>query len=192
MPRTMRIKTATLFISFLKGSCSDFTTDTLAIIKDRLRLPHPSRAFREWMGDLTSSETRKRSLVLNRFVRNLEAFVDDGKRLAQLLLVDAQRRIRIESIPAHQRVKPLLAEEAPKRAHFVGRAVKRSHWLTRLAAANKLYDAEQTDRPHRSDRGMFSLQLSPQLFHDRSHLLRVGDQIVLFINANRGQRRRAS
>src|SRR6202790_490101 len=108
MPRTMRIKTATLFISFLKGSCSDFTTDTLAIIKDRFRLPHPSRAFRERMGNWTSWEIRKRSLVLNRFVRNLEPFVDDGNRLAQLLLVDAQRRICIERVPAHQRVESLL------------------------------------------------------------------------------------
>ena len=50
-------------------------------------------------------------LVLYGFVRNLEAFVDDGEGFAQLLFVDAERRIGEERVPAHQRVEALLAEE---------------------------------------------------------------------------------
>src|ERR1700740_430393 len=102
------------------------------------RSVHPSRA------------TRDSQLVANSPISNLQPAIDDGKRLAQLLFVDAQRRIGEEGIPADKGVETLLAEEAPKRRHLVRGAIERSHGLFRLAAAHQFDDAEQSDGAHRA------------------------------------------
>jgi hypothetical protein len=67
----------------------------------------------------TSCGERNESLVFHRFVRDLQPLVDDGKRLPQLLLVNAQWRIRIEGVPANQRVEPLFAEETSQSRHLL-------------------------------------------------------------------------
>src|SRR5580658_664270 len=131
-------------------------------------------------------------LVRNSLISNKQPAIDDLKRLAQLLLVDAQRRVGEESVPAHERVQPLLAEEAAKRSHLLRRTVERSHRLPRLAVANQFDDAEQSNRAHGAHRRMLGLQLRTELFQHRAHLLRVVDQTIFFIHANRSQRRGAS
>src|SRR6267154_2153220 len=99
-------------------------------------------------------------------ISNSESSVDDGKRLAQLLLVDAERRVGKEGVPADEGVEPLLAEEAAKRRHLLGGAVEGSHRLASLAVANEFDDAEQSDRAHRAHRRMLRLQVFAQRFHD--------------------------
>src|ERR1700678_1028682 len=69
------------------------------------------------------------ALVLHRFVRDIEALVDDGEGFAQLLFIDAEWRVRIESVPAHQRVEALLAEKAAQSGHLFGCAVEWRHGL---------------------------------------------------------------
>ena len=116
--------------------------------------------------------TRYLVLIDHSLIRNLESSIDNLKRLAQLLLIDAQRRVSEESIPAHEGVEALLTEEAAERGHFVRGAVERSQGLARFAIANQFDDAEQSNRAHRADGGMLRLQIFAQRFHDRAHLLR--------------------
>src|SRR5271157_5736935 len=96
-------------------------------------------------------------LLFHRLIRNLKPSVDDRKRLSQLLLVDAQRRIGVEGIPANQCIEPVLSEELAERYHFIRSAVERRHWLPRLAVADQLEDAEQPNRPHRAHRPVLRL-----------------------------------
>src|SRR6266849_3308201 len=58
-------------------------------------------------------------LVLHRPISDLQPLVDNRKRLPQLLLVDAKGWICVESIPPHQGIKPILAEELPQRDHLL-------------------------------------------------------------------------
>src|SRR5258706_9175569 len=75
-------------------------------------------------------------LVLYRLVGDLKTTVNNREGLTQLLFIDAQRRIRIERVPADQRVKPIFAEELTECRHFLRRAVEGRHGLPCLAAAN--------------------------------------------------------
>src|ERR1700732_5646849 len=77
-------------------------------------------------------------------IRNLQPPINNRKRLPQLLLVDAQRRIGVEGIPANQGIEPVLPEKLPQRDHLVRSPVKRSHRLPCLAVPNQLEDAEQS------------------------------------------------
>src|SRR5436853_3586972 len=124
------------------------------------------------------------SLVLYGAIGNLQALVDDGKSFAQLLLVNAQGRIGIESIPAHKCVETLLAEEPAEGGHFFRGAIERRHRLPCLAAANQFEDAEQSNGAHRSHRRMLGLHLGSKLFHDYAHSLRILDETILFIDTN--------
>src|ERR1700722_9964718 len=92
-----------------------------------------------------------KDLILNSFVRNLKALVDNRKRLAQLLIVNAERRVSEESVPADESIETLLAEETPQSSHLFRSSVERSHGLACLAAANEFEDAEQSDRSHGPD-----------------------------------------
>jgi hypothetical protein len=58
-------------------------------------------------------------LVGHGTIGNLQPFVNNRERLAQLLLVNAKRRIRIERVPAHQRIKTVLAEEFSECSHLL-------------------------------------------------------------------------
>ena len=58
-------------------------------------------------------------LILHGPVRDFQALINNREGFAQLFLVNAQRRIGIERIPAHQRVESLLAEELPQRCHLI-------------------------------------------------------------------------
>src|SRR5208282_2490884 len=98
-----------------------------------------------------------RKLVLHRTVRNLQPLVDDRKCLAQLRLVDAQRRISEESIPANEGIEPVLSEELAERNHFIGRAIERRHGLPCLTIPDQLDDAEQPDRTYCAHRPVFRL-----------------------------------
>src|SRR5579864_7791953 len=69
--------------------------------KENSGAPPCSRLLREG-GEFNSIRPRRaQNLVLHCLVGDLEAFIDDGKSLPQLLLVDAKRRVRIERVPAH-------------------------------------------------------------------------------------------
>ena len=59
------------------------------------------------------------SLILHGPITDLQTLINNREGFAQLFLVNAQRRIGIERIPAHQRVESLLAEELPQRCHLV-------------------------------------------------------------------------
>jgi hypothetical protein len=126
-------------------------------------------------------------LVDDGFVGNLQAAVDDAEGFAQLLLVNAERRIGVEAVPAHERVEAVLAEEAAEGGHLVGGAVEGRHRLARLAAANQFEDSEQADRPDFADGRVLVLQFLAELLHERTHLARILDQVVFFIDANGGE-----
>src|SRR5205807_1507956 len=84
-------------------------------------------------------------LILYGFVGDLQTFINDREGFAQLIFVNTQRRIGIKSVPAHDRIEALFAEEFSKRDHFIGRTVKRCHRLASAAAADQFDDAEQSD-----------------------------------------------
>src|SRR5208283_5074358 len=106
-------------------------------------------------------------------IRNLEPPVDDGKRLAQLRLVDAERRVGEEGVPADEGVEALLAEEAAEGGHLLRGAVEGSQGLAGLAIANQLDDAEQSDGAHRADGWMLGLQFGEKLLQHSAHFFGV-------------------
>src|SRR5262245_20512555 len=61
---------------------------------------------------------KRRILRANGPVGCGQPLVDDRKRFGELRLRDAQRRIREEAIPSHERVEALFAEELAERLHF--------------------------------------------------------------------------
>src|ERR1700739_456069 len=98
-------------------------------------------------------------------VGDLQALVDNGKRLAQLLLVDAERGVRVEGVPPDQCIKPVFAEEFSEGSHFFGGSVERRHRLLCFPIANEFYDPEETDRPHRANRRVLGLQFRAELLY---------------------------
>src|SRR5713101_6509796 len=70
--------------------------------------------------------TRYCELIDYSLISDLQPAIDDLKRLAHLLFVDAERRVGEEGVPADEGVEPLLAEETSERRHFVGGAVEGS------------------------------------------------------------------
>src|SRR5713101_2072262 len=75
--------------------------------------------------DTTDDRLRSITDLRHRFVGDLQRTVDDRERVAQLRFRDAQRRVREEGVPAHERVEPFLPEELAERRHLVRRAVER-------------------------------------------------------------------
>src|ERR1700724_875955 len=71
-------------------------------------------------------------------IGNLQPLINNRKRLPQLLLINAQRRIGIEGIPANQGIESVLSKELPKRDHLLRSPIKRSHGLPRLAVPDQL------------------------------------------------------
>src|ERR1700722_6068650 len=129
--------------------------------------------------------TYDQELVLHRSVGYLKSLVDNGKRLAQLPLVNAQGGIGIERVPAHNGIQPLLPKETAQSAHLLRSAVKWRHRLPSFAAADEFDDAEQSDGPHSSNRRVFGLEFGAQLLHHIAHLLRIFDKVVFLVHANR-------
>jgi hypothetical protein len=86
--------------------------------------------------------------ILNSAIGDFESLVDDRESLAQLLLVDAERRIGEECIPTDERVESLLAEELSQRRHLFGSPVEWRHGLACFAVAYELENAEQSDRAY--------------------------------------------
>ena len=67
----------------------------------------------------------------------------------------AERRIREERVPSHERVQALLPEEPDQRPISGERAVERRHAAPASARfLIELDDAEETDRADRADRRM--------------------------------------
>jgi len=60
-----------------------------------------------------------KNLVNHGLIGDLQPAIDDLKRLAQLLLVDAQRRVGEESVPPDEGVEALLSEEASQSDHLL-------------------------------------------------------------------------
>src|SRR5205807_4573059 len=83
--------------------------------------------------------------ISDHLVSNFQPLVNDREGLAQLLFINAQRRIGKERVPADESIEPLFAEESSQCSHFFGRVIERSHGLAGLAAADQFDDAEQAD-----------------------------------------------
>ena len=89
------------------------------------------------------TQASRHSVLVNySLICDVEPAIDDGEGFAQLLFVDAERRVGVESVPANQGVEALLAEEAAQGSHLVGGAVEWSHGLASFAAADQFDDAE--------------------------------------------------
>src|SRR5579864_2408156 len=79
-------------LSPLSHLCVISITQSMDLAEMERRASSPVRragtpAAPRWLGD-------------HRAIGDLEALVDDGERFPQLLLVDAQRRIGVEGVPA--------------------------------------------------------------------------------------------
>ncbi len=85
----------------------------------------------------------------------------------------------IERVPAHQSVKPFLAEELASAAISGEVPLKGAIGSRRLPIAHQLDDPEQSDVTRRAHRRMPGLQIREQLLHYRAHLARVFDQVDL-------------
>jgi len=107
-----------------KGAGSSFRIQPFAFFSLRWRQYSPSFSGLVAKGPrILGSDGTQNSistmLILYRPIGNLKPLVDDRKCLAQLLLTNAQWRVGVERIPAHQRIQPLLPEEAPKSCHLL-------------------------------------------------------------------------
>src|SRR4051812_7049724 len=128
----------------------------------------------------------------HRLICYLQPLINNRKRLAQLILSDAQRWIGKEGVPTHEGVEPLLAEVSAERLHLWRSAVERRHRLERLAIADQLEDAEQAKVARRAYRRVARFQILHQLAHQVAHLARALDQVVFLVDRDRRQRRRTS
>src|SRR4029453_8321995 len=85
-------------------------------------------------------------------IRDRETTVDDDESLSELLLPDAEGRVREERIPSYERIQALLPEVPTKRTHLRRAGVEGRHGFPRLPIAYQLHDAEQTNGADRADR----------------------------------------
>src|ERR1041384_7899408 len=69
----------------------------------------------------------------HRLICYLQTLVNNPKRLAHLILSDAQRWIGEEGVPTHEGVEPVLAEVFAESLHLWRSAIERRHRLQRLA-----------------------------------------------------------
>ena len=72
-----------------------------------------------------------------------------AKPSAELLLGDAQRRVRVDRVVGDHRVQAVLAEELADRLHLVARPVERGQRRPRVAAPDEVEDPEQAEVPVR-------------------------------------------
>src|ERR1700687_674455 len=127
----------------------------------------------------------------DRLVRDVERFVDDREPLRQLLVVDAQRGVRHDRVPAYEGVEALLAQGLPHRLHGLRGSVEGRERIHRLTLYDQLQDAEETGRAREANGWMPSLELPVVTFHHLTHAAGVADHVVLFVRLDRPQRRRA-
>src|SRR5439155_8638402 len=99
------------------------------------------------------------SLSCHCSIRNLQPAVDDRKHLAHLRLRDAQRRVREERVPPHERVQAFLPEKLAERCHLLRRAIEGRQGRPLCAITDELDEPEETDRPRGPDRWMPPRQL---------------------------------
>src|SRR5947208_2163681 len=98
-------------------------------------------------------------------VRDRQAAIDDRKPLSQIVLGDAQRRVREEGVPSHERVEAVRAEELAERGHLGRRAAEGRERFTRLAVADQLDDAEEADGADGADAGVARGEVLQQRGH---------------------------
>src|SRR3984893_7502608 len=90
-------------------------------------------------------------------VRDVERLIDDRESLRQLFLVDAQRWVCHDRVPANEGVEAVVPEVFADRLHRLRGAVEGSERFHRFAVFDQLQDAEQTDRPAQPDAGVLLL-----------------------------------
>src|SRR5205814_4057300 len=101
-------------------------------------------------------------------VRDVERLVDDRESLRQLLLVDAERGVRHDRVPANEGVEALLAQGLRYRLHRLRGSVEGGQRLHRLTVFHQLQDAEETERARAANRWMLTPELLVVALHDRS------------------------
>src|SRR5438132_6111655 len=124
-------------------------------------------------------------------VRDVERLVDDLESLRQFLLVDAQRWVRHDRVPADEGVEALLAQRLRDRLHRLRGSVEGSERLHGFTVFHQLEDAEETDRPREADRWMLPPELLVVALHHLAHPARIAYHVVLFVRLDRTQGRRA-
>src|SRR5262245_58070546 len=96
-------------------------------------------------GDLDGTGLGARPLAGDGLVGDVEGAIDDLEALGELLLGDAQRRVRMDRVVRSERVEVVVAEELADRLHLVGRAVVRGQRRPRIARPDEVDDPEQAE-----------------------------------------------